>query len=69
LSDGQWHQVVAVKDGDDMTLTVDGTEVGTNSDTTRFEGLLEGTIGRLSAVVSARYFDGRLDDVKVYAND
>ena len=68
FSDGGWHQVVAVKDGDEMRLIVDGNEVGTNVDTTRFEGLLIGIIGRLSTTSSARYFSGRLDDVKIYSD-
>ena len=64
--DGSWHHVAAVKTAGEMILYVDGQPVGTQPDSTQFEGPLgEIWFGTLDQRLSRMFF-GAIDDVRVY---
>ncbi len=64
--DGAWHHVATVKSASDMVLYVDGQQVGTEPDSSQFEGPL-GEIwwGTLDQRMG-RMFPGPLDDIRIY---
>lgn len=66
---GQWHHLVAVKDGDldQMRLYLDGDLVGTGSDATTIDFDLDVGIGRLTKGYSGRYFQGMVDEISLYS--
>ncbi len=63
---GAWHHVVATMDDGNMTLYLDGVEVGraVHANPTTVDTTL--TIGQLLPNNTARQFDGRLDEVAIY---
>ena len=65
-ADGSWHHAATVKSASDMTLYVDGVEVGTQPDSSQFEGPL-GEIwwGTLDQRMG-RMFPGPMDDIRIY---
>ena len=74
--DGEWHHLVGVSDGTgNHALYVDGVEVETATGTrTAFDGGGGGarfSIGaqfQLSPTASGRFFEGNIDDVRVYTH-
>ncbi|MDT8301804.1 MAG: LamG-like jellyroll fold domain-containing protein [Sedimentisphaerales bacterium] len=64
--DGAWHHVAALKSDTEMMLYVDGTQVGSEPDTTQFEGSLgEIWLGTLDQRVQ-RMLPGAIDDMRIY---
>jgi len=65
-ADGSWHHAATVKSASDMTLYVDGVQVGTQPDSSQFEGSL-GEIwwGTLDQRMG-RMFPGPMDDIRIY---
>ncbi|MCB9434659.1 MAG: hypothetical protein H6668_22070 [Ardenticatenaceae bacterium] len=61
--DNQWHFVVVTLENGRLTLTVDGTDVTTATETGHAAGLLDIEIGRDS---SGSYFNGWLDELVIY---
>ena len=64
--DGAWHHAATVKSATEMVLYVDGAQVGTQPDSSQFEGSL-GEIwwGTLDQRMG-RMFPGPLDDIRIY---
>ncbi len=66
-NDGAFHYFVAAKEASTMRLHVDGVLVGTASDDSFFTTTLTNIVlGQLLEGVSARHWDGILDEVSVY---
>ncbi|NEO36831.1 MAG: hypothetical protein F6J90_11140 [Moorea sp. SIOASIH] len=68
-TDGQWHHLAAVKSSTNMSLYVDGSLQVQESAPSDFTDSLEVVIGRLSKSNSARYFNGELDEVRIWNRD
>lgn len=77
INDGEWHHIVAVYDGNDKILYVDGIEVGRESGVHNGAGLGSnltrfGYIGDGSEADSFdggrnnKYYNGQVDEVKLY---
>ncbi|MCP4424207.1 MAG: LamG domain-containing protein, partial [Chloroflexi bacterium] len=64
-NDGQWHHLVAVRQGSEMELYVDNVLVGTNTAVTNPSNSLELVIGRYSPTMDQQYFNGRLDELLI----
>jgi hypothetical protein len=63
----QWHHLVAVKDGADMRLYVDGwLDPVTASDASIITADLDFTIGQLTPTSGERFFDGVIDEIALY---
>ncbi|MFT7585691.1 MAG: hypothetical protein ACI9EW_002119, partial [Cellvibrionaceae bacterium] len=70
VSDGAWHHIAAVKEGSVMRLYIDGSEEIPNTvitDTSTFDHAMNIAIGRLGSTQSGRYFNGNIDDMRLYA--
>ena len=65
-NDGAWHQATLVKDATHIRLYVDGEDVASAAITTSLAGPVKLTLGRLGATLSHRYFQGTLDEVRIY---
>ncbi len=64
--DGAWHHVATLKTATEMLLYVDGFQVGSEPDTTQFEGPLgEIWLGTLDQRMG-RMLPGAIDDVRIY---
>ncbi len=64
--DGSWHHVAAVKTASEMILYVDGQQVGSQSDSSQFEGPLgEIWLGTLDQRM-IRMLPGAIDDLRIY---
>jgi hypothetical protein len=64
--DGAWHHVAALKTASEMVLYVDGQQVGSEPDSTQFEGSLgEIWLGTLDQRM-IRMLPGAIDDVRIY---
>ena len=61
-----WHYLVAVKRGANLTLYLDGAIAGTSTDSHAPDYALDITLGRVSKTGSSRYFNGLLDDVRIF---
>ncbi|MCP4642914.1 MAG: hypothetical protein GY851_20880, partial [bacterium] len=66
-NDGEWHHAVAVKEGSHLTLYADGVVIGQANDSNNFTHALDVTLGRIGRETDSDYFDGALDDVRIYA--
>ena len=64
--DGTWHHVAVVKSTSELRLYVDGELVDSVADTTSVHSSVDIVLGRESVSSSQSYFDGSLDDVRVY---
>jgi hypothetical protein len=64
--DDRWHHLVAVKNAAATCLYLDGTEVATTPNATRFDAPVHVVLGRLSAADGERYFRGRMSEVLIY---
>ena len=63
----EWHYLVAVKDGADMKLYLDGVlDPTTATDASTINGALDLALGRIGKSISGRYFNGMLDDIALY---
>lgn len=73
FNDNQWHYAALVRDDNNLRLFIDGTEAGTASDITGYGSLNSTrsfTIGALydeSQGSIYQYFNGSIDDIKVYS--
>jgi hypothetical protein len=69
LAMSKWSHVVAVGEGTNLRLYVNGIEVGSGGSLTSNYGTNSGTfkIGEGVLTSSGGYFDGRFDDVRVYS--
>lgn len=69
LAMSKWSHVVAVGEGTNLRLYVNGVEVGSGGSSTSNYGTNSGTfkIGEGVLTASGGYFDGRFDDVRVYS--
>ncbi|AOX00100.1 hypothetical protein BJP34_12170 [Moorena producens PAL-8-15-08-1] len=68
-TDGQWHHLAAVKSSTNMSLYVDGSLQVQESAPSDFTDSLDVVIGRISKSNSARYFNGELDEVRIWNRD
>ena len=74
VNDGLWHHAVGIRRGNELKLYLDGSEVLDGpTDITGYgdiddsEGLTIGaTNDSLSGIASGQYFNGELDDIRVY---
>jgi hypothetical protein len=71
INDGEWHHVVGVRDrGDGVSrLYLDGSLDGESPDTNAdvvIPSQYELNIGRRGNITSQRYFDGLIDQIRVY---
>lgn len=71
LADNIWYQVVGVYDNKDMTLYLNGTEIKSVVSTAGGMGdptasLYIGKVGYSTSYADYRYFDGFIDDVRIY---
>ncbi len=71
INDGQWHHVVGVRDGGTITIYVDGAvNQGTQTGSATINASSDGTFGigynSNEGGAPGGYFDGSLDDVRVY---
>jgi hypothetical protein len=66
VTDGDWHRVGFLRDGDDRVLYVDGVEVARDTAETleSAEGGLH--IGAASALEPGTFFSGMIDDIRIY---
>ncbi|MCB1192610.1 MAG: DUF1554 domain-containing protein [Leptospiraceae bacterium] len=64
LSVGKWSHVCATYDSTDVRLYLDGTEV--NSGAFSLSTTLSGSSLTIGSTGSSNYFDGNIDDVRVY---
>ncbi|NET04933.1 MAG: hypothetical protein F6K16_09415 [Symploca sp. SIO2B6] len=64
--DGQWHHLAAVKSSTNISLYVDGSLQVQESAPRNFTQSLDVTIGKLSDTQNARYFNGELDEVRIW---
>jgi len=64
--DGAWHHLAAVKSQSQLLLYVDGLLVAQASDTTSTHSSVDLVLGRAGASLSQNYYQGSLDDVRVY---
>jgi hypothetical protein len=67
-SDGNWHHASVVKNGTQFLIYVDGALQKTLTDASGFNTLTanQQTIGASRRTTTASYFDGNIDDVRVY---
>ena len=66
-NDGNWHYVTAVKEGETLSLYMDGVIVGTNSAAVDPSGPLDISLGRNPTAPDAN-FGGLLDEVVIIAS-
>ena len=66
VADGQWHHVVSVYDGKRLALYLDGTLENTTPVTGRMAANNEPVLIGENPSKRGRYFDGWLDDVRLY---
>ncbi len=66
--DGNWHYVVATKAGSTMSLYVDGSLIGTATDTSTVSYPSDITIGQLGRGRTGRAFTGSIAQVAVYSS-
>ena len=65
IDDGEWHHIMGVNDGTDLTLYIDGVLKGTNSGG---GGVIDGNSNNFTvgAYTTSQLFDGLIDDVAVF---
>ena len=75
VADGEWHHLVGVSDGSNHALYVDTVEVETATGTRApFDGggggmrFSIGAMYQLSPTASGDFFEGQIDDVRVYTH-
>jgi hypothetical protein len=67
FNDGNWHHVVFVRSGSNLTIYVDGMVAASGTKTTfTFNNANAFAIGNAAVSVSGQYFTGKIDDVRVY---
>lgn len=64
--DGLWHHVVATYDGSNVTYYIDGVTSGTVASVNPAVTSTDLAIGRRNFVGFNEYFDGSIDDVRIY---
>jgi len=72
INDGNWHHIMAVNDGTDLKIYIDGTLNNTTvgGGDTMLNGAIDFNIGRRQAAAANRdYFVGNIDEVYVWDND
>ncbi|EDN70454.1 VCBS [Beggiatoa sp. PS] len=65
-ADGSWHHFACVKDETGMYIYMDGEQVASGSDSNAIGDSVEVVIGRLSPTNSSRYFEGSLDEIRIW---
>jgi uncharacterized protein len=63
---GAWTHVVGTYDGTTMSLYVNGLKVGSNSTVTFGYTLSDGPSQRIGIAPGSGFWDGRIDDVRLY---
>ena len=66
-NDGAWRHLAGVKAGNALTLYIDGLPVATGTDSSNFNHTLNVTLGRQGKTTGSGYWNGTLDDIRVYA--
>ncbi len=61
-----WHHIAAVFDGSSTFLYLDGAVIGSMTGASAFSSSMNITMGRLTPINSARYFNGMLDEVRIW---
>ena len=61
-----WHHIAAVFDGGSTFLYLDGAVIGSMTGANAFSSSMDITMGRLSPINSSRYFNGMLDEVRIW---
>jgi hypothetical protein len=69
VDDGAWHHVTFVRNGTQRTIYVDAAVdmAGTNGSVPNLNNAEALTIGRLSVAPIGQYFDGQIDEVRIYS--
>jgi len=67
-NDELWHHYAVTYDSASLALFVDGAEEGTAAATDTIPNLSEPVIARQAPEVPAKYFDGYLDEIRVWSN-
>lgn len=72
INDGNWHHVMAINDGTNLKLYVDGSLDNSNTNghaiNTTF-ATPDINIGRRTYSGNENYFDGKIDEVAIWGND
>ena len=72
INDGNWHHVMAINDGTNLKLYVDGALDNSNTNghaiNTTF-ATPDVNIGRRTYSGNENYFDGKIDEVAIWGND
>ena len=68
VNDGQFHHFAAVRDGSVSTLYVDGVAVASGVTASPIAYDVDMVFGRLGKGLSGRYFNGLIDDIRIYGS-
>lgn len=68
INDGQWHDLVGVRDGTSLSLYVDGVLDGTTTGTVGSISLNTTTIGAIRQPTTGGYLNGSLDEAAMYTS-
>lgn len=67
VNDDQWHFAVGVRDGDDLSLYLDGTKLWTITGSSQGASTLNtGGIGSLRRTTTSNYTEGEMDEVAMW---
>ena len=72
INDGNWHHVMAINDGTNLKLYIDGTLDNSNTNGNPINTTFATpnvNIGRRSYSGNENYFDGKIDEVAIWSND
>lgn len=66
FNDGDWHHVMISKAIDQIDLSVDNQIQGSVSSVSNISGSLNIVLGRESIISDTNYFDGYMDDIRIF---
>ena len=68
VTNNRWYHIVALRDGETLRIYVDGVleNSGAQASATSVSSTVNMTIGSLNAISPGQYFDGRIDEVRIY---
>ena len=66
--DDNWHHFAAINSGNTISLYMDGVLYATDTIDEQINDSIQINMGRLSPVALERYFEGALDDIRIYSH-
>ena len=66
--DDSWHHFAAINSGNTISLYMDGVLCATDTIDEQINDSTQINMGRLSPVALVRYFEGTLDDIRIYSH-